>query len=186
VSTVRQVHELRAADARVESLRVQLTGRGSRLGEILEKSAVEADLEDGAFTLRDPNRHPLVAVRVKQGVVSAEPGKAVRLSLDGVIDQTPVTIGISSGTLLDFLKTTSYVPFALTAQAAGAKLNLDGKVSLPITQRSGELKLYVAGEKLDTLNQLARTQLPPWGPWSFGGRFVASAMKPPAGRLEPQ
>jgi len=162
-------------DARVESLRVQLTGRGSRLGEILEKSAVEADLEDGAFTLRDPNRHPLVAVRVKQGVVSAEPGRAVRLNLDGLIDQTPVTIGISSGTLLDFLKTTSYVPFALTAQAAGAKLNLDGKVSLPITQRSGELKLHVAGEKLDTLNQLARTQLPPWGPWSFGGRFVASA-----------
>jgi hypothetical protein len=162
-------------DARVESLRLQLTGRGSRLGEMLEKSSFEADLEDGAFTLRDPNRHPLVAVRVKQGVVSADPDKPVRLKLDGAIDQTPVTIAISSGTLLDFLKTTSSVPFALGAQAAGAKLDLNGKVSLPITQGTGELTLRVTGERFDTLNQLARTQLPPWGPWSFGGRFLASA-----------
>jgi hypothetical protein len=169
--TVKIVEDL---DARVESLRVQLIGRGSRLWEMLQKSAFEANLEDGAFTLRDAGRRPLVAVHVAQGVVSADPGKPVRLKLDGDIDQTPVTIELSTGTLLDSLKTTTYVPFALTAQTAATRVDLSGKVSLPITQRAGELRLQVTGERFDSLNKLARTQLPPWGPWSFGGRFVAS------------
>ena len=32
----------------------------------------------------------------------------------------------------------------------------------------------VKGERLDSMNHLARVELPPWGPWSFGGSFRAS------------
>ena len=47
-------------------------------------------------------------------------------------------------------------------------------MTLPITSRSGELRLPVRGERLDSMNKLARVELPPWGPWSFGGSFRAS------------
>ena len=60
--------------------------------------------------------------------------------LDGEIDQTPVRIEVTSGTLADFANDASRVPFALTAQAAGAQLTLDGEVSLPLGS-GGQLKL---------------------------------------------
>ena len=45
-------------DAAVESLRVQLIGRGSRLGEMLEKSALEVNLDGGHLTMRDVKGKP--------------------------------------------------------------------------------------------------------------------------------
>ena len=161
-------------DARVESLRVQLIGRGSRLGEMLEKSALEVNL-DGGLTMRDAKGKPLIEVALKTGVASSLPEKPVSLTLDGAIDETPVAIRVSSGTLIDFLRVKDYVPFALSAEAAGAQLDLKGRVTLPITSRSGELRLLVKGERLDSMNKLARVELPPWGPWSFGGSFRAPA-----------
>ena len=60
-------------DASVESLRVQLIGRGSRLGEMLEKSALERNLDGGQLTVRDVQRKPLVEIALKTGVASACP-----------------------------------------------------------------------------------------------------------------
>ena len=95
------------------------------------------------------------------------------LTLDGAIDQTPVAIRVSSGQVIDFLRVRDYVPFALSAEAAGAQLELKGRVTLPISNRSGGLRLQVKGDRLDSLSKLARVELPPWGPWSFGGSFRA-------------
>jgi uncharacterized protein involved in outer membrane biogenesis len=161
-------------DATVDSLRVQLIGRGRQLGEILEKSALEVNLDGGRLVIRDVQRKPLVDIALKSGVASSLPEKPVSLTLDGAIDETPVVIRVSSGTLIDFLRIQDYVPFALSAEAAGTQLDLSGRVTLPITSRSGELRLIVKGERLDSMNKLARVELPPWGPWSFGGSFRAS------------
>jgi hypothetical protein len=49
-------------------------------------------------------------------------------------------------------------------------------MTVPIAQKQGELELQIAGERFDTLNELARVQLPPWGPWSLGGRFLATGI----------
>jgi uncharacterized protein involved in outer membrane biogenesis len=171
---LRDLKVAQGVDAQVEALRVQLIGRGSRLGEMLEKSALDAELDSGTLTLRDPTGKPLVGVAVKTGNVVAPPGQPVVLTVDGAIDRTPVAIRISTGAVRDFLRTGSQVPFSLEASAAGARLDLTGKVSVPIAQRQGELELRVAGERFDTLNELARVQLPPWGPWSLSGRFLTS------------
>lgn len=162
-------------EARVESLRVQLIGRGSRLGEMLEKSALDVNLDTGDLVLRDPARHPLVDIDVKSGRVVAEPGKPITLGIEGAVDDTPVAIRVTTGSVPEFMRPGGKVPFALEADAAGTALKLTGKVSVPIAQKEGELQLQVGGARFDSLNKLARVQLPPWGPWSLGGRFVASA-----------
>jgi AsmA family protein len=172
---LRDLNVAQGVDAQVEAMRVQLIGRGSRLGEMLEKSALDAELDSGALTLRDPTGKPLISLAVKKGAVVAAAGKPVTLSIDGAIDRTPIAIRVSTGAVRDFMRSGSRMPFALEASAAGARLDLAGKVSVPIAQREGELELRIAGERFDTLNELARVQLPPWGPWSLGGRFVASA-----------
>jgi hypothetical protein len=161
-------------DARVASLRLQLVGRGSRLGEILEKSALDVDLEAGSLTLRDAARRPLVSIALAKGQILAPAGMPVAMSLDGTIDDIPVAIRIGTGAVRDLVRPGSKVPFSLNAEAAGARLDLQGKVSTPIQRQEGELTLEVKGERFDSLNRLARVELPPWGPWSFGGRFVSS------------
>jgi hypothetical protein len=161
-------------DARVEALRVQLIGRGSRLGEMLEKSALDADLDRGSLTLRDPSRRPLVAIALDKGLVRAPPGQPVSVTLDGTIDQVPVAIRLATGAVREVVRPGSKVPFSLEAQAAGARLDLEGKVTMPIQRQEGELTLRIAGERFNTLDQLARVELPPWGPWAIGGRFVSS------------
>jgi uncharacterized protein involved in outer membrane biogenesis len=160
--------------ARVEALRVQLVGRGSLLGEMLEKSTVDAELDRGTLILQDPAGKPLASVALASGRASARPGQAASLDLNGSIDEVPITIHIASGVMRDVIKAGSEVPLSLNAEAAGARLELAGKAKLPVTQREGELTLRVSGERFDTLNKLARVELPPWGPWSFGGRFVAT------------
>ena len=160
-------------DAAVASLRVQVIGRGSRLGEMLEKSALEVNVDGGHLAMRDDNGKPLIEIALKSGVASALPEQPVSLTLDGAIDQTPVAIRVSSGQVTDFLRLRDYVPFALSAEAAGAQLEVKGRVTLPISSRSGGLRLQVKGERLDSLSKLARVDLPAWGPWSFGGRFRA-------------
>lgn len=172
---LRKLNVAQDIQASVDSLRLQLIGRGSRLGEMLEKSDLDVNLEDGSLTFRDPAGKPLVKVDVKDGRALAEPGKPMRVDLNGSIDDTPVTIGVTTGTALSFLQGRDKVPFTLRAEAAGARLQLDGKVKVPISQAEGELELRIQGERLDTMNRLARVELPPWGPWSLGGRFVASA-----------
>ncbi len=161
-------------DAQVESLRVQLIGRGSRLGEMLERSALDVNLETGTLTVRDPNRKPLVTVGVKQGRIVADPGKPVTATIEGAIDQTPVAIRVATGAVPEFLRTGTKVPFSLNAEAARTQLELNGRMAVPVSQREGELELRISGERFDTLNQLLRVQLPAWGPWALGGRFLAS------------
>ncbi|MCC7547948.1 MAG: AsmA family protein [Burkholderiales bacterium] len=172
---LRRLNVAKGIQAQVDSLRLQLIGRGSRLGEMLAKSELDANLEDGSLVLTDPAGKPLVKVDVDNGRALAEPGQPMRVDLHGMIDETPVAIGVTTGTALSFLAGEDKVPFALRAQAAGAILQLDGRVKVPITQAEGELGLRIQGERLDSMNRLARVELPPWGPWSLSGRFVASA-----------
>jgi hypothetical protein len=155
----------------VQLVRAELIGRGSRLGDMLERSSLLAEVESGQLTLRDPNRTLQLPIMVTKGLAQAAPGQPITLDLGGAIEATPVTIRIASGALPDFLKTSSSVPFSLKAEAAGAQLALSGKVALPITQRAMHLELYAHGQRFDSLNQLAHVELPPWGPWEVGGKF---------------
>ena len=45
----------------------------------------------------------------------------MRVDLNGTIDETPVTIGVTTGTAVSFLQGQDKVPFALRAEAAGAR-----------------------------------------------------------------
>jgi uncharacterized protein involved in outer membrane biogenesis len=157
-------------DAAVDALRVQVLGRGRTLNELLERSSIDARLEGGAWRVRGPaGRRVLATIRLKEALASAPPGKPVTLRIDGTLDDAPIAIRVTSGTLADFGPAAKFAPFSATAEAAGARLALDGRVALPVRQATAVLKFDLSGAKLDSLNALAGTQLPPWGPWSVSG-----------------
>jgi len=52
--------------------------------------------------------------------------------------------------------------------AASTRLTLEGAVTPPLGS-AAQLTLQIGGERLDALNDLARVELPAWGPWSLRG-----------------
>jgi AsmA family protein len=121
---------------------------------------VQPDLGDG----------PLCRTHHDQGAA----GQPVRLHLNGRLDQTPVRLQVSTGSFADFAGDSTRVPFAITAQAADTRLILDGEVTLPLGS-AGQLSFGIGGERLDSLSELARVELPPWGPWSLSGPIRMSS-----------
>jgi AsmA family protein len=171
---LKQLEVAQDVDARFELLRAEMVMRGSRVGEMLGRSSVIVEMESGQLTVHDPNRTLELPIQLAKGVARVSPGNPLAVDLDGTIDVTPVAIRIAGAELPDILKTGSRVPFRLTFEAASTRLELNGKVTLPIQQREIDLDLNVTGERLDTLDRLTRVQLPRWGPWSVGGRFRVS------------
>lgn len=155
-------------EARADALQVELAGRGARLRDLVERSSFEARVKGGSLTLRGPERTVAARVALREGVVGATPGQPVTARLDGALDETPVEIRIASGTLADFARDATRVPFSAEAHAAGATLKLEGEAALPLG-RGANLTLDLRGERLDSLSALARVELPPWGPWSLRG-----------------
>jgi AsmA family protein len=155
-------------DGRAESLHVKLIGRGNSLRAFAAQSALDVHLVGGSITLLGAAQRPIADIRVDKVIISTPAGEPIRVRLDGSLDQTPVKIEVSTGTLVDFATDPSHLPFAVLVQAAGARLKLDGAVALPLGSE-GELTFEMSGERLDTLSELARTDLPAWGPWSLRG-----------------
>jgi hypothetical protein len=155
-------------EGHVQALRLNLRGSGGSLGEWVGRSAIDARVYGGSLTVLGAAQRAVAEIRVIEARVGAMAGEPVRARLDGAIDQTPVTIDVTSGTLADFASDASRVPFALAARAAGAQLTLDGEVTLPLGS-GGHLSFEMHGDRLDSLSELARVELPPWGPWSLAG-----------------
>ena len=172
---LRKLEVVSDLESRAELLRAEVIGRGSRLAEMLKHSSLLAEVESGELTVHDPNRTLKLPIRISKGSARAAPGQPVTVEIDGAIETTPVTIRVSAGALSHFLNTEKGVPFSLTAEAAGAQLTLSGNVTLPIDQLALRLDLLARGDRFDSLDPLARVDLPPWGPWELRGKFRASA-----------
>ncbi|MEF8753143.1 MAG: AsmA-like C-terminal region-containing protein [Accumulibacter sp.] len=159
---------------RAERLQISMRGHGNTLRELANLSAFEARVVGGDITVLGALQRPLAEFHLGEAAIAVRPGEPIRLRLDGTFEQTAFDLTFSTGTLADLLRDTAHLPFALAAQAAGAKLTLDGEVALPLG-RAAQLTLEMGGERLDTLSGLARVELPAWGPWSLRGPLLVTA-----------
>lgn len=155
-------------DGRADKLQLTLRGRGNTLRELARLSTFEARVIGGRISVLGALERPVAEIRVSEAMIGALAGEPIRVRLDGTLDGTAIDIRLSSGTLADLLRDATHLPFSLAAQAAGARLTLEGDVALPLG-RAGQLTFEMSGERLDSLSALARVELPAWGPWSLRG-----------------
>ena len=161
-------------DAGIGALSLQLDMHSSRLGQVLAQSQLLADFGDGHLALQDANTGGKMSITIAHGALKAAPGAAIQLDLQGSLDQVPVSIGIRTAKATDLLDPDRSIPLVFEAQAADSSLTLSAEVDRPFSNRQVEFTLDLQGHRLDTLNALARTSLPPWGPWSASGKFRVS------------
>ena len=158
-------------EATVEGLRLSLAARASLLGDLLARSSLEGEVDGARITLRDRNTRAAAVIAVERGHIGAKPGAPVRLDLDGRMDTTPVRIGLETAPAAELVRPEGRIPFRLTAGVPGLDISLDGQLAKPVGTRDIELALHLKGARLDRLDPLVRTALPPWGPYSLDGRF---------------
>jgi hypothetical protein len=161
-------------EGRAERLQLTLRGRGNSLRELAAGTALDAKLAGGRLTVLGAGQRPVTEIRVREAVIEADAGQPVRMRLDGTLDQSAVRIQLSTGSLADFAGDARRLPFSMVAQAAGTRLGLDGQVMLPLGS-AGRLAFEMSGERLDSLSELARVELPAWGPWSLRGPMRMSS-----------
>lgn len=161
-------------DATIGAMQISLTARASLLGDMLAKSELLGNLDAGQLVLRDANTGAAATIDLESGVLSAKPGQPVRLDLKGGLDGVPIAMALETAKAAELVQPTGRIPFRFTAEAAETRVKLDGAIAKPVGKGDIELALDLRGSRFDRLNRLARASLPPWGPFSLGGRFRMS------------
>jgi len=160
-------------DGRVDRLQLALRGRGNSLRELAASTALDVKMAGGTLTVLGAAQRPVTEIQVREAVIEAAAGQPLRMRLDGTLDQSAVRIQLSTGSLADFAGDATRLPFSMAAQAAGTRLSLEGEVTLPLGS-AARLTFEMSGEQLDSLSELARVELPAWGPWSLRGPIYMS------------
>lgn len=161
-------------DVDVDNLRLQLDLHSSRLGKLLAQSDLSLNFEHGHLTLHDVNTGGKMVIAIESGELKSAAGAPVSLSLRGSLDNAPISIGIETAKAVDLINPKLSVPFKLDASLSGANVKLSGDIDRPFAKTDIEMALEMNGSRLDNLNVLAHTSLPPWGPWSATGKFHMS------------
>ncbi|HWQ37686.1 MAG TPA: hypothetical protein VNM24_03610 [Burkholderiales bacterium] len=172
---LRRLDLVTGLDARLDLMRLYLATRSSRLGDMLSRADLTGTFAGGRLTLRDPNTRAEARIGLHTGLLRAEPGAPLRLTLNGSLDDIPVSVGLETAPARDLADTRLRIPFKLTAEAAQTRLALAGAVARPLGNKDVELTLDLQGSRLSALDRLVRASLPPWGPWSASGKFRMSA-----------
>lgn len=178
VDVGRIARELKLAgdlEASVDRLALYLDTRSGQLSSMLANALVAGEIGGGRLLLRDRNTRSQLQVALERGVLSAEPGAPLALTLDGTVDAIPVAIRLRSASLGALADVRRRLPFELALDAARTHASLSGSIDRNIEARDIALALEMQGERLDTLDKLLRVALPPWGPWSARGRFRMDA-----------
>jgi hypothetical protein len=164
---LRRLRVTQDVDARMGLLRLYADLRERRLGDLLEQSSFVANVEAGALEVRDP-----VALRiaVDAGEVRAGAGGPVTAVITGTAGTTPVTVTAQAGRLREFFEPAERLPFSVTAASPGARLAITGSAA-PQRVPDVALALALTGERLNGLDELLETSLPPWGPYALTGQL---------------
>lgn len=173
----RLARELRLAQGinlSVGSVSLYLDSRSGSLSGFIANAQVLGEVSSGLLSWHDASGKPVGRIRLDKGSIVAAPGQPVSLALLGDIDELPVNLSLRSAAAKDLLDPTRRVPFELTMSAAKSLLSLSGTLDRNMEARDIELNMKASGDRLDTLDRLARVALPPWGPWSAEGRLRLS------------
>ena len=161
-------------DATFSEFGINLVARSSRLGDMLARSELLGQIGGGRIILRDANTRAEARIAVDKGELRADPGKPLRLSIKGSLDDVPVSVSLETARANELINPKLSMPFIFEAETAQTRVKLAGAIARPIGSEI-ELGLEMNGPRFDSLNKLVRASLPPWGPWSATGVFRMSS-----------
>ena len=171
---LRRLRVARDIESRIGTVRLYAEIRERRLGDVLEQSSFVASIESGTLDVRDANSRAALRIAVDAGEVRANAGAPVTAAITGTTGTTPVALKAQAGRLRELVEADRRLPFSLTAETPAAKLAISGTAA-PQRDPDVALSLALTGERLDGLDTLLETSLPPWGPYALTGATALPA-----------
>ena len=169
-AVLRRLRIARDVDSRIGVLRLYADIRERRLGDALEQSSFVATFESGSLDFRDAATGAVLRVAIDAGELRADAGAPITASLSGSAGAMPVVIKAQAGRLRELLEPGARLPFSISAESPAARLAVSG-TAVPQRDPDVALSLALNGERLDGLDALLETALPPWGPYALTARL---------------
>ncbi len=158
-------------DAQTNEVALHLKLRGNSLHGLVTRSEMIFTVVGGHWTLHGVGKGEGIPIAISKSIVSVLPGKAVGLTLDGTLDNTPITIAMQGMELINYVIEPKKLPITIKVQAASTELDFNGKLALPISAKNISLGMMIKGEQLNSLDELLKLDLPALGPYSLDARF---------------
>ncbi|HTO48244.1 MAG TPA: AsmA-like C-terminal region-containing protein [Burkholderiales bacterium] len=169
-AVLRRLRVARDVDSRIGALRFYADIRERLLGDALEQSSFVATFESGSLDFRDANTGAALRLSIDAGEVRADAGAPVTAALKGTAGAVPVVLKAQAGRLRELVEPGGRLPFSVSAEMPAAKLAVSG-TAVPQRDPDVALSLTLNGERLDGLDTLLETSLPPWGPYALTARL---------------
>ena len=161
-------------NASTKELGITLKLKGESLHELLSQSAFNFSLQGGDWIVSDLENDSALTFKELDGDIGAQPGEPIILNLNGKIDATPISIAIQGMPLIKYISDPGELPISIAFSGAGTELTFNGAMELPITSRNFNLGMTLQGDRLKSLDELLRIDLPPFGPYSLHSQFAAT------------
>ena len=145
--------------------------QGSNLKEILEQSAFNLALAEGQWNLHNPINDKSRKMTFSTATLLAEPDNPVKLEFTGKIDDESAYLELSTNRISDFFTDMGKIHLDLTTTVNHSKIKLTGDIDLPISDQSLIVDLEIKGKRLNHWSKLLETDIPPFGPYHFSGKF---------------
>ena len=129
-------------------------------------------LGDISVTYRDEEAGEAFEFELYEATGSAEFGEPMMLSMKGELLNEPFTVDVEANSLGEFLAMTRS-RLEVTAELAGTRFHFAGLADTMSGSRSVEFDVAVEGERLDSLGDFLKLDLPPLEDYRVGASFLA-------------
>lgn len=140
-------------------------------GAPLLPTVADVAIEDSSVAYRDGATGKTRSVSFRRLSASADSASSpIKLSFDGAVNGSPVTLAGSVGAAQLFLQDRPF-PIELTGNGGGATLSVIGKIDQPLQGKGIDLAITADGKSLADLGAPAGLVLPRLGPYDISLRF---------------
>ena len=157
-------------DMQIAEMSTDLSSKGRTPGELFDNLEFTTTSKDGIYVFEDINTGASLPIHLHHSTIRMTPGNGLDLHLIGEMRDSPVDIAVQFEDLrVKSATDIGDVSFSSVITLAGGRLELDGKVPLPLKQKGTTLNSRLSCEKLSDFNNLLGLELPEVGPLSMAG-----------------
>lgn len=154
-----------------EQVQVRADLKGDSLHDIVNQSDFEFVLKDGLWKLGSHVDKRFQTISFQNATIYSKQSQDLDMKFSGKVGREPLDLRLQISPLEAFIKGLDKAMFLLEVNVANTDVRLDGNIKLPVSSKTLEMNVAVAGQRLDQWNSLLVSDLPPYGPYKLTGNL---------------
>lgn len=128
-------------------------------------------IDDGTISYIDQARHLSLQGKINIASGAAAEAQQVRLAMKGTIQDKPLTLAFTGGSVLMLRNSTAPYPVDLKMTYADTKLTVAGRIADPFKFEGADVKLQLSGPDMAEVFPLLGIPAPPTPPYRLAGNL---------------